>query len=140
MSYPTRETVELFCEVLKKDGMEDVMEKLLMENGKDLRMMPILSFFKQSLTQLMEDHLLDEIDGYSSGFLCCLDLFRRQIGAEEVTLDDLNIQIDNMIGWSQYLENESLTIRNELNELTRKYKELQKLYSERTNGNLPGTS
>ncbi len=140
MSYPTRETVELFCEVLKKDGMEDVMEKLLMENGKDLRMMPILSFFKQSLTQLMEDHLLDEIDGYSSGFLCCLDMFRRQIGSEEVTLDDLNIQIDNMIGWSQYLENESLTIRNELNELTRKYKELQKLYSERTNGNLPGAS
>lgn len=106
MSYPTRETVELFCEVLKKDGMEDVMEKLLMENGKDLRMMPILSFFKQSLTQLMEDHLLDEIDGYSSGFLCCLDMFRRQIGSNEITLDDLNIQISNISSWSNYLEEE----------------------------------
>lgn len=140
MSYPTRETVELFCEVLKKDGMEDVMEKLLMENGKDLRMMPILSFFKQSLTQLMEDHLLDEIDGYSSGFLCCLDLFRRQIGAEETTLDDLNLQIDNMCGWTEYLEREGLTLRNELNELTRKYKELQELYTSQLNGDVSNTS
>lgn len=112
MSYPTRETVELFCEVLKKDGMEDVMEKLLMENGKDLRMMPILSFFKQSLTQLMEDHLLDEIDGYSSGFLCCLDMFRRQIGSSEITLDDLNIQINNILAWSNYLEEEVANLKS----------------------------
>jgi len=112
MSYPTRETVERFCEVLKKDGMEDVMEKLLMENGKDLRMMPILSFFKQSLTQLMEDHLLDEIDGYSSGFLCCLDMFRRQIGSNEITLDDLNIQISNISAWSNYLEEEVSRLKN----------------------------
>lgn len=112
MSYPTRETVELFCEVLKKDGMEDVMEKLLMENGKDLRMMPILSFFKQSLTQLMEDHLLDEIDGYSSGFLCCLDMFRRQIGSNEITLDDLNIQISNILAWSNYLEEEVAKLKS----------------------------
>lgn len=112
MSYPTRETVELFCEVLKKDGMEDVMEKLLMENGKDLRMMPILSFFKQSLTQLMEDHLLDEIDGYSSGFLCCLDMFRRQIGSNEITLDDLNIQINSILAWSNYLEEEVAKLKS----------------------------
>lgn len=117
MSYPTRETVELFCEVLKKDGMEDVMEKLLMENGKDLRMMPILSFFKQSLTQLMEDHLLDEIDGYSSGFLCCLDMFRRQINSQETTVDDLTFQINNIEGWANFLEIENSELKNQIEEL-----------------------
>ena len=117
MSYPTRETVELFCEVLKKDGMEDVMEKLLMENGKDLRMMPILSFFKQSLTQLMEDHLLDEIDGYSSGFLCCLDMFRRQINSQETTVDDLTFQINNIEGWANFLEIENTELKNQIEKL-----------------------
>lgn len=146
-SYPTRETVEMFCEVLQKDGMEDIMEKLLRENTKDLRMIPLLSFFKQSLTQMMEDQLLEEIDGYSSGFLCCLDMFRRQINSEEITLDDVNIQLNNIAAWSNYLEeenillkNENLRLRDELSELTRRYKELQEMPPPQSNGDITNSS
>jgi len=138
MSYPTLDTISVFKEMLRRDGVEDIIEKLIIKNT-DTRLFPILGYFKATLTHLMEDGLYDEIDGYSTGFLTCLDLFRRQIESNKVKFSDLEIQIENMCGWTEFLEKEALEIKTELNELRRQNKELQGMLSVQKNGDIPNT-
>ena len=146
MGYPTIETVRMFAEITNRDGFEEISEQLLLK-GKDQRMIPLLSYFKQAIIQMMEAELYDEADGYSSGFITCLDMFRRQIEAEAITLEELEIQINNMSGWISYLENESVLLngqikdlRNELIELTRRNKELSEMRPLGPDGDLPHSS
>lgn len=138
MGYPTIETVKMFVEITNRDGFEEISENLLLKH-KDQRMMPLLSYFKQAIIQMLEGELYDEADGFSSGFLICLDLFRRQIDSEAITLEELEIQLANMEGWTTYLEDESIRLKEELSELTRRYKELQKVSPLQSDGNLPNT-
>jgi hypothetical protein len=137
MNYPTVETINLFTEILKRDGMEEITENILLR-GKDVRMHPILSFFKIAITQMLEDNLFDEVDGYSTGFMTCLDLFRRQMDAEKITLEELEIQIENMCGWTEFLEREALDMKNEINELKRQNKELREMFPVQNDGDNPG--
>lgn len=137
MNYPTVETISLFTEILRRDGMEEITENILLR-GKDVRMHPILSFFKIAITQMLEDNLFDEVDGYSTGFMTCLDLFRRQMDAEKITLEELEIQIENMCGWTSFLENEALEMKNEINELKRQNKELREMFPVQNDGDNSG--
>jgi hypothetical protein len=143
MTYPTADTINAFIEIVERDGIEPITEYLILKN-KDTRIQPMLVFFKKIIINMMEDELFDEADGYSTGFISCLDLFRRQIQAEKVTLEELEIQIENMCGWSEYLESENLTLCNKngelinkINELTRRNKELQEMYAVSSDGDDP---
>lgn len=122
MGYPTIETVRMFAEITNRDGFEEISEQLLLKS-KDQRMIPLLSYFKQAIIQMMEAELYDEADGYSSGFITCLDLFRRQIEAESITIDDLQAQIENMCGWTSYLEEEVTKLQDKIKELTKEQQE-----------------
>lgn len=137
MGYPSLETVQMFVEIANRDGLEEIIENMLLKN-KELRMLPLLSYFKQMIVNMIENELYDEADGYSSGFLSCLDIFRRQINSEVVKLEDIEIQLANMCGWSEFLEIENLKLRNEVIELTRRNKELQKMPTLQSDGNFPG--
>jgi len=139
LTYPTTETVELFKHALEKDGMELIFENLF-KDKKNFKMMPTLSLFKQMINNLLEDKLYEEVDGFCSGFVICLDLFRRQIEAEFITLEDVELQVQNMCGWTEYLERENLEIRNENIELTTRNKKLHKLLSLQNNGDESCTS
>lgn len=138
MGYPTIETIKMFVEITSRDGFEEISENLLLKH-KDQRIMPLLSYFKQAIIQMLEGELYDEADGFSSGFIICLDLFRRQIESEAITLEELEIQLQNMEGWTSFLEEESIRLKEELSELTRRYKELQKVSPSQSDGNLPNT-
>ena len=146
MGYPTIETVRMFAEITNRDGFEEISEQLLLKS-KDQRMIPLLSYFKQAIIQTMEAELYDEADGYSSGFITCLDMFRRQMEAEAITLEELEVQLKNMCGWSDYLESENLTLNNkikdlkdQLSELTRRNKELSKVPPLDPDGDLPDST
>ena len=139
MGYPSLETVQMFVEIANRDGLEEIIENMLLKN-KELRMLPLLSYFKQMIVNMIENELYDEADGYSSGFLSCLDIFRRQINSEVVKLEDIEIQLANMCGWSEFLEIENLKLRNEVIELTRRNKELQKVPPIQHDGNFPGST
>lgn len=139
MGYPSLDTVRSFQDIVKRDGLEDITENLFTKN-QDLRMSAILSYFKLVLTQMLENELLDEANGFSNGFISCLDLFRRQINSEKANLEELNIQIENICGWTSFLEQENLTLGNKINELTRRNKELQEMLAMLQNGNVPGPS
>lgn len=123
MGYPTIETVKMFAEITNRDGFEEISENLLLK-CKDQRMIPILSYFKQALILILENDLYDEADGYSSGFITCLDLFRRQIESEETTLEDLEIQLKNILAWNEYLEKENINLKNQIEELRNEISEL----------------
>jgi hypothetical protein len=138
MGYPTIETIKMFVEITSRDGFEEISENLLLKH-KDQRIVPLLSYFKQAIIQMLEGELYDEADGFSSGFIVCLDLFRRQIESEAITLEELEIQLENMCGWSEYLENENVRLKEELSELTRRYTELQKVSPLQSDGDLPNS-
>jgi len=115
LTYPTAETVELFRHILEKDGMESIFENLF-KDKKNFKMLPMLAMLKRTLADLLEDDLHEEASGFSSGFVMALDIFRRQIEAEFITLEDVELQINNLIGWISYLENENMDLKARLNE------------------------
>lgn len=120
MGYPTIETIKMFVEITNRDGFEEISENLLLKH-KDQRIMPLLSYFKQAIIQMLESELYDEADGFSSGFIVCLDLFRRQIESEAITLEELEIQLENILAWAEYLEKENVNLKNQIEELSKRH-------------------
>jgi hypothetical protein len=120
MGYPTIETIKMFVEITNRDGFEEISENLLLKH-KDQRIMPLLSYFKQAIIQMLEGELYDEADGFSSGFIVCLDLFRRQIESEAITLEELEIQLENILAWAEYLEKENVNLKNQIEELSKRH-------------------
>lgn len=116
MGYPSLETVQVFKEISERDGIEEITENLF-GKYKDRRMTPLLMYFKLVLTQMLENDLIDEANGYSNGFISCVDMFRRQINCDMASLDDLTLQIDNMANWINFLESEVATLKNKIYEL-----------------------
>ena len=119
MGYPSLETVQMFAEIAHRDGLEEITENLIIKN-RDPRTLPLLSYFKKIIIHLTENELYDEADGYSSGFLSCLDIFRRQINYEAITLGDLEIQLNNINSWNSYLETENLELKSKIEELEKR--------------------
>ena len=118
MGFPSIETVDLFYEIVQRDGMEYVSENLLLKS-KDPRLVPAVRYLKTVLLSLIEDELLDEANGFSAGFISCLDIFRRQIDSEDIDLEDIELQLKNLSAWIEYLEAEVVKLKSEINELTR---------------------
>lgn len=113
LGFPSNDTVDLFYEIVQRDGMEHVSEELLLKS-KDLRLLPLVRYLKTVLLSLIKDELLDEANGYSAGFISCLDIFRRQLDSEEIDLDDVKMQIENMSAWTDYLESEVILLKDQL--------------------------
>lgn len=116
MGFPSTDTVNLFYEIVERDGMEHVTEDLLLRS-KDTRILPMVKYLKTVLLSLIKDELIDEANGYSAGFISCLDMFRREIDSDEFTLDDIKFQIENISAWSSYLEDENLKLKDQIEKL-----------------------
>jgi hypothetical protein len=127
MGYPTKETIEAFKQIVDKDGIEDILENLVKEANSNKKIAPIIEFLKEMVHTIIQDNLEEELSAYTHGFISCLDLFRRQIESEIIDLEDLNLQLDNIIGWNQYLEDESVKLREEIDVLKRRNNELQEM-------------
>lgn len=117
MGYPSRETIEAFKQIVEKDGLEEILGNLVNASNMNKKLSPIVGYLKEMIFLMIDDGIEDEMSAYTNGFISCLDLFRRQITSDEVTLDDVNIQIENMIGWTNFLELENVNLKNELNNL-----------------------
>lgn len=119
MGFPSIDTVNLFYEILKREGMDRISESVLLKS-KDLRLIPSLSYLKTVLLNLIADDLIDEANGYSAGFITCLDMFRRQLSSEEISLEDVEIQLKNVCAWTSYLEEENMRLKDQIKELEMK--------------------
>jgi hypothetical protein len=115
MGFPRIETIKAFVEICKKDGFEELMDEFL---SKELlpEYKPVMSYLKKIVTDMLEEDLNEEANYYTSGFISCFDMFRRQIEGEHATLEDLELQIENMLGWTKFLEDENITLKNKLSE------------------------
>ncbi len=116
MGFPSMTTVKAFIEICQKDGFENLIDEFL---SKELRApyKPTMSYLKRIVTDFLDEDMDEAANYYTSGFISCFDMFRRQIEAEEATVEDLELQLQNMIGWTQFLESENLEIKNKLREL-----------------------
>jgi hypothetical protein len=120
MGYPTKETIEAFKQIVDKDGMEDILENLVTLANNDKKIAPIIGFLKEMVHIIISDNLEEELSAYTHGFISCLDLFRRQIQSETIDLEDLNLQLDNIVGWNSYLEDEVVKLNDKIKELENK--------------------
>lgn len=118
MGFPKIDTVKAFIHVCEKEGFESIVDRL-MNNDLKTEYKPLFAYLKKIVTDMLEDDLTEECNYYTSGFISCFDLFRRQIESEDMTVDDIKLQLDNVLAWSSYLENENLALKNELNEIKR---------------------
>lgn len=140
MGYPSKETIEAFKQIVEKDGLEEILGNLVNASNMNKKLSPIVGYLKEMIFLMIDDGIDDEISSYTNGFISCLDLFRRQIESESIDIEDLNLQLENIVGWNNYLESESQTLKEELDGLKRRYKELQALPTTLTNGNISNTT
>lgn len=115
MGFPNLSTVKAFIEIVSRDGIESVMDELLTKEVKK-EYDPLFSYLKKIVTDMLEDNLTEECNYYTSGFINCFQIFRMQIEGESMSLDDLEIQLQNIIAWSEYLEEEVIQLRNQIQE------------------------
>lgn len=118
MGFPKLETVKSFIQVCEKDGFESIVDKILDRELK-AEYKPLFAYFKKIITDMLDDNMTEECNYYTSGFISCFDLFRRQIEADSMSLDDISLQLKNILAWSEFLERENLELKNEINELKR---------------------
>jgi hypothetical protein len=135
MGYPTKSTIDAFKQIVEKDGMEDILENLVNAANNNKKIAPIVGFLKEMVHTIISDNLEDELSAYTNGFISCLDLFRRQLESETIDLEDLNLQLDNIVGWNEFLEKENFALKEEIDGLKRRNKELQEMSTLPTNGN-----
>ena len=135
MGYPTKDTIGAFKQIVEKDGMEDILENLVNAANVNKKISPIVNYLKEMVHIIISDNLEDELSAYTNGFISCLDLFRRQIESETIDLEDLNLQLDNIVGWNEYLEKEVIRLTEEIDGLTRRNKELQAMPTLSIDGN-----
>jgi len=135
MGYPTKSTIDAFKQIVEKDGMEDILENLVNAANNNKKIAPIVGFLKEMVHTIISDNLEDELSAYTNGFISCLDLFRRQLESETIDLEDLNLQLDNIVGWNEFLEKENFALKEEIDGLKRRNKELQEMPTLPTNGN-----
>lgn len=140
MGYPSIETIEAFKQIVEKDGLEEILGHIVTVSGKNKKIAPIVSFLKEMIFSMINENLEEEMSAYTNGFISCLDLFRRQIESESISLDDVNLQLENIAGWNQYLEEEVTRLKEEVDGLKRRNKELSEVPALPTNGNVPNTT
>lgn len=140
MSYPHSDEIKAFSEILDRDGIQVIFENLVEYSKENPKLSPMIGYLSLVISVLLKDDLIEESNGYVSGYVSCLDIFRRHFDTQEIKLEDIELQIGNLCGWISFLEEENLAMRNEINELTRKNKELSKLSSVQEYGNFPHPS
>lgn len=126
MGFPKIETVKAFIHTCDKEGFESIVDRLL-NNDLKTEYKPLFAYLKKIITDMLEDDLNEECNYYTSGFISCFDLFRRQIESEDMTVDDIKLQLDNVLAWSSFLEKENVELKNELNEIKRNNKSLPEM-------------
>lgn len=126
MGFPKIETVKAFIHACDKEGFETIVDRLL-NNDLKTEYKPLFAYLKKIVTDMLEDDLNEECNYYTSGFISCFDLFRRQIESEDMSIDDIKIQLDNILAWSSFLEKENVELKNELNEIKRHNKGMSEM-------------
>lgn len=129
MGFPKIEAIKAYIDICQKDGIGNIIDEFI---SKEMRpeYKPIMMYLKTMIETILEEPNSEYADFYTSGFMTCFDIFRRQIESEEATLEDLEMQLQNMLGWISYLENENLEIKNELRKLQDEIKRLSEILPE----------
>ena len=140
MGYPSKETIEAFKQIVEKDGLEEILGNLVNLSGVNKKINPIVNYLKEMIFSMIDEEVEEEMSAYTNGFISCLDLFRRQIDSESISLEDLNLQLENICGWNEFLERENYNLKEEIDGLKRRYKELQNMSSLSTNGDIPNST
>ena len=138
MGYPSKETIEAFKQKIEKDGLEEVLGNLVNISNVNKKINPIVTYLKEMIFSMIDNNLEEEMSAYTNGFISCLDLFRRQIESESIDLEDLNIQLENITGWTSYLELENTNLKEKIYGLERRNQELQIVSTLPVDGNISG--
>lgn len=103
--FPTKQTISLFIEMCNRDGIVNTVSQFL-NNDKDLsdKYIPTISFLKSNI-KIIENQNTDVCpESFAVGFLTCFHLFRLQLEAESMEIEDMQISLENLNSYVSYLE------------------------------------
>ena len=104
--------------MIKRDGLAKIIDQTL--KGRVVpNYLPTISYLKAACLAIENPTNDSELcmESYAVGFLSCFNLFRLQIEADDMDLDDLESQVQKLEGWISYLEDENVKLKNENTEL-----------------------
>lgn len=105
--FPSKETIELFEEICKRDGFALTVTSNISKKNPNYK--PVLDYLSKIKTLIKESEKEKREIFYESlnlGFLICFHLFRLQIEAENLDIEDYQISIDGLTKYIEYLEEE----------------------------------
>lgn len=104
--------------MIKRDGLAKIIDQTL--KGRVVpNYLPTISYLKAACLAIENPTNDSELcmESYAVGFLSCFNLFRLQIEADDMDLDDIEAQIQKLEGWILYLEEENLRLKDQLEKI-----------------------
>lgn len=115
--FPSKETVKLFIDISNRDGFAATLGSAL-SDPVNPKYSAILGYLKSALKTIdntgVENRFCPE--SFASGFLSCFHMFRLQIESEDMDIEDLQSNIDSLTNYIKFLEDESLKLKEQLDE------------------------
>lgn len=112
MDLPDLTTIEIFLKKCKESSLQDITHELI----KKSEYKTMVSFLKASMTHLLHDNNESTCDGYVSGFITCLELFRIHQEGKDMDLEELNCSISQLNSYVLALEEENTALRRMVEE------------------------
>lgn len=105
--FPSKETIELFEELCSRDGFAHTVTSNISKKNPNYK--PVLDYLSK-IKRLIKDSEKEKrevfCESLNLGFLICFHLFRLQIEAEDLDIEDYKISIEGLSNYIKYLEEE----------------------------------
>lgn len=109
--FPSKDTVSLFIDICNRDGFSNTISEIL-KAPMNPNYAAVLGYLK-SVLRIIDNGMSDlQSDSFASGFLCAFHLFRLQIESEDMEIEDLQLTVNSLANYIEFLEDENLRIKN----------------------------
>ena len=112
MDIPDLTTIEIFLKKCKESSLHDITHQLI----KKSEYTTIITFLKASMKNLLHDNDESTCDGYVSGFITCLELFRIHQEGKDMDVEELNCSISQLNSYVLALEEENTSLRRTIDQ------------------------
>lgn len=115
MNIPDLSTIEIFLKKINDKPLQKITEEL-METTECKHMMAYLSV---SMKKFLQESSEIACDGYVSGFITCLEIFRLHQEALDMDKEDLEITVNQQNSYIAALEEENVLLKRTIEDYER---------------------
>jgi hypothetical protein len=112
--FPTKNTVDLFIEMCNKGGPVNTVVGFLKEDSINAEYKPSIAYLKAAIQFMMDTSSDICTESFCVGFLSCFHLFRLQLEADQMDIGDLEVNLESLSNYVEYLEGEVRELNGKL--------------------------